>query len=377
MKYLYPSIKYLLSLLILLSSISASSQDCQIDFSYVNTGANMIVMINGAALENDILIPGDSLGVFILENESWLCVGAIEWDSSQQTIAIWGDDNSTTEIDGYSSLQQIEFIAMSGGAYYTVDYSPQINFQINGLAILGSELTLNPLCTEMEYNLGCTDQNYDEYDENATVDDGSCVTDLINLQDCQLDFSYTNTGSNMIVMINGGALENDVLTPGDSFGAFIWLNDSWLCVGAIEWDSTQQTIAIWGDDSSSDEIDGYIPSQAIEFFAKSGGVIYAIDYSPTINFQINGLAILGSELALSPLCNAPVDILGCTETNAFNYNDYATYDDGSCIDIIIGCLEESAFNYNINANTNDDSCIEIIYGCTDSSSFNYNPNANV
>ena len=36
----------------------------------------------------------------------------------------------------------------------------------------------------------------------------------------------------------------------------------------------------------------------------------------------------------------------------------------------------SAFNYDENANTNDGSCVAVIEGCTDPIAFNYNINAN-
>lgn len=50
-------------------------------------------------------------------------------------------------------------------------------------------------------------------------------------------------------------------------------------------------------------------------------------------------------------------IPGCTDKTSFNYNEEATSDDGSCIDIIRGCVDSTAFNYNEEANTDDSSCI--------------------
>ncbi len=51
-----------------------------------------------------------------------------------------------------------------------------------------------------------------------------------------------------------------------------------------------------------------------------------------------------------------LEVPGCTDPNAKNYNGQATVDDGSCIKRIIGCTDPSASNYNINANTMDYSC---------------------
>lgn len=70
-------------------------------------------------------------------------------------------------------------------------------------------------------------------------------------------------------------------------------------------------------------------------------------------------------------CNS--EIIGCTDSSAFNYNPAATLNDENCEPIIIGCMSIDADNYNSEANT-DDGCI--YYGCTYANSINYDPTAN-
>jgi len=69
-------------------------------------------------------------------------------------------------------------------------------------------------------------------------------------------------------------------------------------------------------------------------------------------------------------------INGCTDVTAFNYDINANNDDNSCIPYIMGCTDSTAFNYDSSANTDDGSCIAVVSGCTDSTALNHNPLAN-
>tara|TARA_A100001201_G_scaffold8758_4_gene13246 strand:- start:396 stop:2603 length:2208 start_codon:yes stop_codon:yes gene_type:complete len=71
-----------------------------------------------------------------------------------------------------------------------------------------------------------------------------------------------------------------------------------------------------------------------------------------------------------------VAVWGCTDSTAFNYDSTANIDNGGCVSVIFGCMQPLAFNYNPNANVDDGSCVPYIYGCTDPTMFNFDPNAN-
>ena len=100
--------------------------------------------------------------------------------------------------------------------------------------------------------------------------------------------------------------------------------------------------------------------------------VYEIEITVTDGIDIVTEIII---LDIADACN--VDVLGCTDSSALNYNPLATVDDGSCIAVVEGCMDPSAFNYNPLATVDDGSCEAVLEGCTDPEAANYNPNANV
>jgi hypothetical protein len=98
---------------------------------------------------------------------------------------------------------------------------------------------------------------------------------------------------------------------------------------------------------------------------------------------INGWATGGSSnygltLTLNGLCTSDdIDVPGCTDAGACNYNPNATVDDGSCdFASCAGCTDATACNYNPNAQDDDGSCeYESCLGCTDPGACNYDPSA--
>ena len=56
-------------------------------------------------------------------------------------------------------------------------------------------------------------------------------------------------------------------------------------------------------------------------------------------------------------------ISGCTDSTALNYNQFACFDDNSCITIITGCTDVSAYNYDPTANVTDSTACLYDAGC--------------
>ena len=69
-----------------------------------------------------------------------------------------------------------------------------------------------------------------------------------------------------------------------------------------------------------------------------------------------------------------LEVLGCTDPVYLEFDPLATDDDGSCITIIVlGCTDDTAFNFDPLANVDDNSCL--YEGCTDFLACNYDSNA--
>jgi len=83
----------------------------------------------------------------------------------------------------------------------------------------------------------------------------------------------------------------------------------------------------------------------------------------------------GNDINSNNICDG-LEISGCTDSTALNYDFQATLDDGSCVEIIQGCTDSTANNYLSDANVDDGSCNYNIFGCIDINACNYNEEAN-
>ena len=94
--------------------------------------------------------------------------------------------------------------------------------------------------------------------------------------------------------------------------------------------------------TTAGEISGTLNTQVFVNGDGANDVRNAFTFSGTGDFTADG--------------NVVSNACGCTESEAFNYDPSADYDDGSCLDVIEGCLDSAACNYDALANTEDESC---------------------
>jgi hypothetical protein len=252
---------------------------------------------------------------------------------------------------------------------------------------------------------GCTDPTALNYDASANTDDGSCTDPLAIGDTYQGGIVFYLDG-------NGGGL---IAAPTDqSTGA------EWGCFGTsisgadgtaigtgaqntIDIEAGCTTVGTAADICANLTLGGYsdwfLPSKdelnAMYLNIGQGntlglgnvggffGNIYYRSSSETsahgawVQFFDGGYQISNSGKAYNFRVRAVriMNLYGCTDPTAFNYDASVFIDDGSCIAVVNGCTNSLAINYDASANTDDGSCL--VNGCTDPTACNYNSAANV
>ena len=301
----------------------------------------MTVMLTSSFI-NSIPISDPNAYVVAL-NEDGLVVGSqLVFDRTQATIAIWGDDSDTPEKDGASFGEIITFQLVNGSDLYTLNLNDAISYANNGMSILNA-VTFSLCGGEV----------------NPTL--------------CEYPGLFSgNTGNSMTLMLTNEFIESLSIT---TESAYVSASSNGVLVGSVAvYGLNQITLSIWGDDSTTPEIDGASSGAAIELEFVDGPILYSLNLEP-ITYVVNQFTALYSPSSVVPVCGLNV-VEGCTSSAAVNYDSSANSDDGSCITLVNGCTDAAAFNYNALANTNDGSCIEVVLGCTEASAYNYNAVAN-
>ena len=261
--------------------------------------------------------------------------------------------------------------------------------------------------------VGCTDAEACNYNPDATVDDGSCVMpDPVDGCTDTCDFPVSVSEAALAQSTAGTAVEfgaygtltslEVTLDWSQAEGTGAWPADLLLeiglpdgsCVALGGYDVASATCTDLGDytviwpETWQESIAGtYTTSIDVSGAALTGAGLWSITL--TNGWTQGGSSNYDATFTMTGLCTSDdIDIAGCTDATACNYNPNATEDDGSCeFGSCTGCTDESACNYNPAATIDDGSCLQLdacgvcggddssCSGCTNPDADNYDPNA--
>ncbi len=339
---------------------------------------------NGAQLSIQIPALGITIGSFTLE------------EGSVQVIS-FGDGCETEEggIEGCTDPSAINYNPVATVEDGSCDYScecEEVDAPVCALdAATGALLTFANACEaqcagaflladgacEDQPVYGCTDPEALNYNPEATEEDGSCLGALAcseNEVEVLATLQTALWGSEVAFVLsdaNGPLLEGEGFEDYGSFYSSFCLSDS---AGCLQLDLVDS----FGDGWNGATLEVSIPSQDVLLgtFTLEQGSHQAVSFGLDCETEV-------------------IETEGCTDPVAFNYDPYATIDDGSCS---YECACEDVYDpvcaYDFNTeeyvtynNACEASCDQAylvwdgdcadqpVFGCTDEGAVNFNPDA--
>ena len=272
---------------------------------------------------------------------------------------------------------------------------------------------------------GCTSTCAPNYSVTNFYDDGSCdfyegcnfpysgPASIYEYQYINIDTCAIHNVDLCIPTVYGcmdpNYIEYDPLANSEDYGTYIEFCEN--LIGCPE--SNNIFVEVTGTDDSTYNVYGWqlsnqfyeIPEDAETFYGGNNEIgiynyclsdgCYRLDMNSTwdngniivrldSNIILNEIMDDGANLeihyfglnVISENCVDSSIVLGCTYSDAENYNSLATQNNGTC-EYILGCMDEDAFNYNPEATQSDGSCVDYLWGCTDSNYLEFNPEANM
>jgi len=208
---------------------------------------------------------------------------------------------------------------------------------------------------------GCMDNTKYNYNPDATEDDGSCLDKADGDFKMVTSESCSYYGYRVITNLDecGRGLDWAGTTVYNSYFESQYRHD--MAYGCID-DGYYSKVNLrsWSVPSCGDSGRDCICVEQLPVCPQ--GVAY-------VEVQ-NTVGVTATECKCDPIrcnsgqiCNAgacsSVVVMGCTDPAAFNYDENANTDDGSCVAVVTGCTDPTVPNYDASANTDNGSCQDV------------------
>jgi hypothetical protein len=176
--------------------------------------------------------------------------------------------------------------------------------------------------------------------------------DVVNI-DLPLPYEG-NTGSNMTVFLSQDFISSLPITTSETY--FVALTSEGTVIGSVVVsDISQVSISVWADDTTTPEVDGAAAGETIVFQLVDGTDLYNVEMPTTVSYTTNDIV---PQVSAASYTLVESEILGCTDSNANNYDSSATDDDESCeYPEVFGCTDSTACNYDASAIDEDNKCV--------------------
>ena len=352
-------------------------------YSGLVTGSNMNILITDN-FTSQIEILTDQAYIVGLTN-SEMVVGSAPISQGEVTsITLWGDDQQTDEIDGAISWEEISLFVVDGTNLYRILFNNYINYSENQTSILNDFDDFQTICLSGYYTqipvYGCLDPIASNYitpigdpSVDVNTDDGTC--EYNNDFNCEYPHQYDGavTGINMNILLTNEFINS---LPNFVEGAYIVAaNSENTTFGSVDiYGSNINALTIWGDDIATPSVDGAVQNEEIYLYLVNGYNVYNINPFDTLIYINNSMHIFQDAASVSSICSngVIVNLGGCNDSEATNYNSSATDDDGSCL--YAGCTYPQFYEYYDDATFDNGDCENLIIpGCTDSLYVEFNP----
>ncbi|MCH1437149.1 MAG: T9SS type A sorting domain-containing protein [Flavobacteriales bacterium] len=285
----------------------------------INTGVNMTVMLTQPFISSLNITDPDAYLVAKSSDGSIVGLQSVS-GVIQETMAIWGDDQSTLEIDGAPEGDLIVFQLKNKNILYDVEMPIPVEFITN-------EITAQPTSAVLSFNcsgsLGCNDPMADNFDTSATIDDGSCTYSPCNAlvaSDFAIEFDSDNAKPVLTYKVKNTLSDQDFLTP--NFELFLYSNtfeflDTTYYSGATIPRNGSQTISI----PLYNDFTEYLIPDSISGTVRVTG-------SGSIDSLSVGCDVFFDKVTIN------TDQVGCKQNGSYNYSEFVTIDNGMCVEAL-------------------------------------------